>query len=88
MNILPDRAKIQFSYTAYSKKGISSKDLLSFGYKNFNRRFRIQNITENSVIHQDVDVPVNPTVSTNIRYSSHLGYPVRSIDIDNNIKNS
>ena len=48
MNILPDRAKIQFSYTAYSKKGISSKDLLSFGYKNFNRRFRIQNITENS----------------------------------------
>ena len=48
LNILPDRAKIQFSYTAYSKKGISSKDLLSFGYKNFNRRFRIQNITENS----------------------------------------
>lgn len=48
LNILPERAKILFSYTAFSKKGISSKDLLSFGYKNFNRRFRISNITENS----------------------------------------
>ncbi|MEE3035582.1 MAG: signal peptidase I [Bacteroidota bacterium] len=48
LNILPERAKIQYSYTAYSKKGISSKDLLSMEYKNFTRRFRIQNITESS----------------------------------------
>ena len=32
-----------------------------------------QNITENSVIHQDVDLTGNPTVPTKIRYFSHHG---------------
>ena len=47
-NILPDRARVQHSFTAYSDKGISSRKLSQFGLTDFYRRFRIENITQNS----------------------------------------
>ena len=47
-NILPDRARIQFNYTAYSNKGISSRKLSQLGLTDYYRRFRIENITQNS----------------------------------------
>ena len=47
-NVLPDRARIQHSYTAYSNKGVSSRKLSQLGLTDFYRRFRIKNITQNS----------------------------------------
>ncbi len=47
-NILPDRAKVLYNFKAYSSRGISSRKLLNLGIKDFNRRFRIDNITQTS----------------------------------------
>ena len=47
-NQLPDRAKIQFNYTAFNAKGISSRKLSQLGISDFYRRYRIDNITQNS----------------------------------------
>ena len=47
-NILPDRAKVQYNFKAYSNKGVSSRKLVDLGIKNFYRRFRIENISQSS----------------------------------------
>ena len=47
-NILPDRAKVQYNFKAYSSKGISSRKLVDLGINDFNRRYRIDNITQTS----------------------------------------
>jgi signal peptidase I len=47
-NILPDRAKVQYNFKAYSSEGVSSRKLLDLGVKDFYRRFRIENISQNS----------------------------------------
>ena len=47
-NKLPERARTKYSHFGYNKKGISSKKLLDNGYKNFNRKYRIENITQES----------------------------------------
>jgi len=40
---LPDRAKPLYGYTAYSSKGISSRELIKSGITDLTRRFRIEN---------------------------------------------
>ena len=47
-NILPERARIQYNFKAYSKKGLSSRRLLKLGVSDFYRKFKIDNITQNS----------------------------------------
>ncbi len=47
-NILPDRAKVQYNFKAYSNKGVSSRKLVDLGIKDFYRRFRIENISQTS----------------------------------------
>jgi len=47
-NKLPERARTQYSHFGYNKKGVSSKMLLDNGYKNFTRKYRIENITQES----------------------------------------
>ncbi len=47
-NVLPERAKVQYTFHAYAKKGVSSRKLLSKGFEDFNRTYKIENITENS----------------------------------------
>jgi len=47
-NKLPNRAKVQYAFTAYGKKGISSRKLLDLGYENFTRKYKIQNLTQES----------------------------------------
>ena len=47
-NILPDRAKVQYNFKAYSNKGVSSRKLVDLGIKDFYRRFRIENISQSS----------------------------------------
>jgi len=47
-NVLPYRARIQYNFTAYSNKGISSRKLSQLGLTDFYRRFQIENITQNS----------------------------------------
>jgi len=47
-NLLPDRARVQYSYTAYAEKGISSRKLAGLGYRDFYRRYKIDNITEST----------------------------------------
>ena len=44
----PNRAKIQFNYTAFNAKGISSRKLSQLGISDFYRRYRIDNITQKS----------------------------------------
>ena len=47
-NILPERAEVQYTFNAYAQKGVSSRKLLAEGFEDFNRTYKIQNITENS----------------------------------------
>ncbi len=47
-NRYTSRTKIQFSHSAYAKKGVSSKKLLSKGFESFYRKYKIENITETS----------------------------------------
>ena len=47
-NKLPERARTQYSHFGYNKKGVSSKMLLDNGYKDFTRKYRIENITQES----------------------------------------
>ncbi len=48
-NQLPDRARIQYSYDIFSAKGVSGRKLNSLGYKDFNRKYQIKNITQNKL---------------------------------------
>ena len=45
-SILPERAKTQYTHYGYNSKGVSSRKLLNAGYKNFTRKYRIKNITQ------------------------------------------
>ncbi len=47
-NVLPDRANVLYNFKAYNSKGVSSRKLLELGIKDFYRRFKIENITQNS----------------------------------------
>ena len=47
-NNYSSRARIQFSHSAFAKKGVSSRNLLAEGFESFYRRYKIENITENS----------------------------------------
>ena len=47
-NILPEWAKIQHTYTIYNNKGVSSKKLIQYGIKDFERVYSIKNITQSS----------------------------------------
>ncbi|MDG2108958.1 MAG: signal peptidase I [Flavobacteriaceae bacterium] len=47
-NSYSSRTNIQFSHSAYAKKGVSSKKLLSKGFESFYRKYKIENITETS----------------------------------------
>ena len=47
-NILPSRARVQYTFNAFAQKGVSSRKLLTAGFEDFNRKYKIENITENS----------------------------------------
>ena len=47
-NQLPDRARVQYTHYAYAQKGVSSRKLLVEGFSDFNRTYKIDNITESS----------------------------------------
>ena len=47
-NQLPDRARVQYTHFAYAQKGVSSRKLLTEGFSDFNRTYKIDNITESS----------------------------------------
>ena len=48
LNILPERAKLQFNHFIFNSKGVSSRELLELNLKGFNRQYRIENITQKS----------------------------------------
>ncbi|MEC7069164.1 MAG: signal peptidase I [Bacteroidota bacterium] len=47
-NVLPERARVLFNFKAYNSKGVSSRKLLDLGIRDFYRKFRIENISQNS----------------------------------------
>ena len=47
-NQLPDRAKVQYTFSAYNAKGVSARQLASLGYRDFFRKYRINNISQTS----------------------------------------
>ena len=46
---MPEWARIQFTYNIYKKEGVSSRKLKEFGVDDFTRKFKINNITQNSL---------------------------------------
>ena len=47
-NVLPERARVLFNFKAFNSKGVSSRKLLDLGIRDFYRKFRIENISQNS----------------------------------------
>ena len=47
-NVLPERAKVQYTHFAYAQKGVSSRKLGAEGYSDYTRLYKIENITEQS----------------------------------------
>lgn len=47
-NILPERARVKYDFKAYSTKGVSSRKLVDLGLKDFYRKYRVENLTQNS----------------------------------------
>ena len=47
-NILPNRARVLYNFTAHSSKGISSRKLIDLGIDDFYRQYRIENISQDS----------------------------------------
>lgn len=45
-SILPDRAKTQYTFNSYNAKGVSSRKLKEEGLRDFDRKYRIENITQ------------------------------------------
>ena len=45
-SILPQRAKTQYTHFAYNAKGVSSRKLNALGIKDYQRKYRIENITQ------------------------------------------
>jgi len=48
-NILPNRAKVQYNFKAYSNQGVSSRKLLKIGINDFYRKYKIQNINQKAI---------------------------------------
>ena len=73
--VLPDRAKPLYGYTAYSKTGISARELIKQGINDLKRRFRIENdITQqqlNALFANNINVIhsiITLVVITNINF--------------------
>ena len=47
-SVLPERARVQYNFNAYSNKGVSSRKLLKLGISDFYRKFKIDNINQNT----------------------------------------
>lgn len=45
-SILPERARTQYTHYAYNAKGVSSRKLNALGIKDYQRKYRIENITQ------------------------------------------
>ena len=76
-NPLPDRAKTQYTYTAYNSKGISSRKLLEANLKDFSRQYRIKNITQESYdqLTPYIYGPVNNDIDNFIVSTPSAGIP-------------
>ena len=76
-NILPNRAKIQFTYKLYNSNGISSIKLIQNNIENFSRKFRINNISQsiyNSIKNEIIGVISNDSNNFTVLTNSS-GFP-------------
>ena len=76
-NILPDRAKIQFTYKLYNSNGISSIKLIQNNIENFNKKFKINNISQsiyNSIKNEIIGVISNDS-NNFIVLTNSSGFP-------------
>ena len=76
-NILPDRAKIQFTYKLYNSNGISSIKLIQNNIENFSRKFKINNISQsiyNSIKNEIIGVISNDS-NNFIVLTNSTGFP-------------
>ena len=76
-NILPDRAKIQFTYKLYNSNGISSVKLIQNNIENFSRKFKINNISQsiyNSIKNEIIGVISNDS-NNFIVLTNSSGFP-------------
>ena len=77
-NQLPDRAKIQYTFTAFNTKGISARQLASLGYRDFYRKYRIENITQNSYqqLRPYLITSTGNSAENFVAITDHKGLPV------------
>ena len=76
-NILPDRAKVQFTYKLYNSNGISSIKLIQNNIENFSRKFKINNISQsiyNSIKNEIIGVISNDS-NNFIVLTNSTGFP-------------
>ena len=76
-NILPNRAKIQFTYKLYNSNGISSIKLIQNNIENFSRKFKINNISQsiyNSIKNEIIGVISNDS-NNFIVLTNSSGFP-------------
>ena len=76
-NILPDRAKVQFTYKLYNSNGISSIKLIQNNIENFSRKFKINNISQsiyNSIKNEIIGVISNDS-NNFIVLTNSSGFP-------------
>ena len=76
-NILPNRAKIQFTYKLYNSNGISSIKLIQNNIENFSRKFKINNISQsiyNSIKNEIIGVISNDS-NNFIVLTNSTGFP-------------
>ena len=65
LNILPDRARVQYNHFIYNSKGVSSKRLIDAKVKDFNRIYRIENITQTS--YKKISKYILGNISTDLK---------------------
>ncbi len=81
-SVLPERARVQYNFNAYSNKGVSSRKLLKLGISDFYRKFKIDNInqkTYNEILPYIIGTSGN-TRENFVVITKENGFPIKLIN--------
>ena len=81
-SVLPERARVQYNFNAYSSKGVSSRKLLKLGISDFYRKFKIDNINQNTY-NEILPYIIGTTGNTRENFvviTKENGFPIKLIN--------
>ena len=81
-SVLPERARVQYNFNAYSNKGVSSRKLLKLGISDFYRKFKIDNINQNTY-NEILPYIIGTTGNTRENFvviTKENGFPIKLIN--------